>query len=345
MIKKTNPKKLLPTSKLIPFGWKSIKQPESPHGTRIVIAAFLALITGLSLFAVLPIEAHTPPWTIPTYTYLNIAPNQVSPGQQATIQYWFSVQPSTSTSNAGYRWQNITIDITKPNGQTEQFDNLISDPSGQGYLIYTPDAIGVYSITVSFPEQVLTRINPTNGLLGPDSVYVNDTYSASSAAATFTVQENSSTPNFKELPLPISYWERPIDANLNTWYSIGSNWLGQNEFGTTYLRYQPNGRAPNSAHVINTIPLTWGGVVGGTNSANNGATFYEGLHRVKFANPLILYGTLFYSLPQGNAASGEGVAAVDLRTGQTKWTNPSLKSISFGQSLDYESPNERGSAA
>ena len=305
------------------------------------IALFLAIATASAFLIVLPTNAHTPPWTIPTYAYLTAAPNPINPGQQTNLQYWFSVQPSTSTSNTGYRWQNITIDITKPDGSTEQFDNLISDPSGQGYIIYTPVALGKYTATVSFPTQVLTRVNPINGLVGPDSLYVNDTYSASTASTTFTVQETP-TQAFQEPPLPVSYWERPIDSNLYNWYSIASSWIGQNEFGATYLRYQPEGWAPNTAHVIWTHPLTWGGIVGGDNTLNNGGNFYEGLHRVKFANPLILYGTLYFSLPQGNAASGGGVTAIDLRTGQTKWTNPSIKSLSFGQLLDYESPNERG---
>lgn len=304
----------------------------------------LALLVGSMFISIIPAEGHTPPWAIPTYAYLNAAPNPVSPGQQTILQYWFSVQPTTSTSNTGYRWQNITIDITKPDGSIEHFSNLVSDPSGQGYITYTPDKIGTYTATITFPTQVLTRINPINGLIGPDSVYVNDTYTKSSASAMFTVQQESSAQTFQEPPLPISYWERPIDANRYNWYSIGSSWLGQNEFGTTYLRYQPLGRAPNTAHVINTIPLAWGGVVGGENSLNDGATFYEGLHRTKLSNPLILYGILYYSQPQGNAASGDGVTAVDLRTGQTKWTNNVIKGLSFGQFLDYESPNERGTS-
>lgn len=309
-----------------------------------VFVSLLIVISGSAFLAVLPVDAHTPPWTIPTYVYLNAAPNPVSLGQQTNLQYWFSVQPATSTSNTGYRWQNITIDIIKPDGYIDHFGNLTSDPSGQGYLSYTPNQIGIYIATLTFPQQVLTRINPFNGLVGPDSVYVNDTYTASSANATFIVQQETSTQSFQDSPLPVSYWERPIDANRYTWYSISSSWLGQNEFGATYLRYQPQGWGPNTAHVLNTIPLAWGGVVGGDNSLNAGGTFYEGLHRVKFANPLILYGTLYFSLPQGNAAAGEGVTAIDLRTGQTKWTNPAIKSLSFGQLLDYESPNERGTS-
>ena len=43
-----------------------------------------------------------------------------------------------------------------------------------------------------------------------------------------------------------------------------------------------------------------------------------------------------------NAATGGGVTAVDLRTGETLWTNLDLTAISFGQLYDYESSNEHG---
>lgn len=95
-----------------------------------VFVSLLIVISGSAFLAVLPVEAHTPPWAIPTYVYLNAAPNPVSLGQQTNLQYWFSVQPATSTSNTGYRWQNITIDIIKPDGYIDHFGNLTSDPSG-----------------------------------------------------------------------------------------------------------------------------------------------------------------------------------------------------------------------
>jgi hypothetical protein len=101
-----------------------------------------------------------------------------------------------------------------------------------------------------------------------------------------------------------------------------------------------------------TYPLTWGGIVGGENSAVPYMSFYSGTqYQLKFANPIIMYGNVYFSLPVNNAPGGtsifgaspsNGVTCVDLRTGQTKWTNPNLSGVQFGQLYDFESPNQHG---
>ena len=72
-------------------------------------------------------------------------------------------------------------------------------------------------------------------------------------------------------------------------------------------------------------------------------SFYSGSqYQLKFTNPIIMYGTLYFSLPVNNAINGNGVTAVDLRTGETKWTNTAINTVAFGQLYDYESPNQHG---
>ena len=164
----------------------------------------------------------------------------------------------------------------------------------------------------------------------------------STATTNFTVNQTP-TSYFEEAPIPVSYWTRPINENNQNWAQIGSAWLGQQEYGATYSKYNPTGRGPNTAHVSQTIPLSWGGIVGGDNAQVPSVGFYSGTqYQLKFTNPIIMYGTLFYSLPVNNANNGNGVAAVDLRTGKTLWTNTDINTVSFGQLYDYESPNQHG---
>ncbi len=163
-----------------------------------------------------------------------------------------------------------------------------------------------------------------------------------SATTTFVVKQTA-VQYFQEAPLPVSYWTRPINENNQGWQTVASNWLGQNLFGATYFKNQPYGRAPDTAHVIWTYPLQWGGMVGGDNAISSSMSFYSGTqYQLKFANPIIMYGNVYFSLPAGPNPSGNGVTCVNLRTGQTLWTNPALTSVSFGQLYDFESPNQHG---
>jgi hypothetical protein len=302
-----------------------------------------ALLTIGTPLVISPSAAHTPGWTIPTFAYVAASPNPYGIGssEPMLIVFWINVPPPTAAGTTGDRWRGYTIDITTPSGKVDHFGPINSDPTGSNFIQYTPTETGNYSVFFNFPGQNLSRTGP-NGLVGPDSVYVGDYFAPSNTTTTFTV-DNNPTSYFQEAPLPGAYWTRPINENNQFWSVIGSHWLGQSEYGATYLKYNPYGRAPDTAHVINTIPLTWGGIVGGDHAISDYMSFYSGSqYQLKFTNPLIMYGILYYSKPVNNAIQGNGVTAVDLRTGETLWTNPALTSVSFGQLYDYESPNQHG---
>ncbi len=305
------------------------------------IAAILVLTISCTLFTLPLATAHDPPWTVPTYAYVTATPSPAGVGQQVIIVFWLNWLPPTAAGSTGDRWQGFTIDLTKPNGDVESLGTFVSDPVGSAYTIYTPTEVGEYKVNFTFPGQVLQRAGYT-GLPGSNSDYVNDTFTRSTASATFTVQQDP-VPLWEQPPLPISYWERPIDSMNTNWYVLASNWLGQSEQGANYLRYQKDGRAPSTAHVLWTKPLSFGGVVGGSNVGGPGNTFYSGTaYQFRFANPIIMYGRLYYSLPLANSPTGGGYACVDLRTGQEVWSKDFGASPSFGQFLDFESPNQHG---
>ena len=89
--------------------------------------------------------------------------------------------------------------------------------------------------------------------------------------------------------------------------------------------------------------ISFGGVVGGEYSLTNENTYYPGpQYETKFANPIVINGYVYYSLPLSDQVTGAGVACVDLRTGEEIWVNRNLTSITAGQLYDYESPNQHG---
>ena len=313
-----------------------------------ILSIILTTVLALSLTAVFftpNTNAHTPAWTVQTYAYVTATPNPWGLGSAnpVLIVFWINNIPPTAAGNAGDRWLGMTIDITGPTGQVEHFGPFTSDPVGGAYMPYTPTETGNYQVNFTFPTQVAT-VSGGTGIPGPSAgnALVNDTYLGSKATTSFTVNQEP-TSYFQEAPIPVSYWTRPINENNQNWAQIGSAWLGQQEYGATYSKYNPTGTGPNTAHVSQTIPLSWGGIVGGDNAQVPSVGFYSGTqYQLKFTNPIIMYGTLFYSLPVNNAISGNGVAAVDLRTGETLWTNTNINSVSFGQLYDYESPNQHG---
>jgi hypothetical protein len=295
------------------------------------------------------VRAHDPPQTVQSYAYVVATPNPVGVGQTTYILMWIDNIPVSASGIGGDRWTNYTIDITKPNGQTEHFGPFVSDPTSSYFIQYTPDQVGNYNIKFTFPGQVASLYNPVNGLPGSNSEWINDTFLGSTAQTTLTVQQTQ-IEKIPEPPLPTGYWTRPIDGQNTDWYSIASNWLGGEGGSNPTYNYniQPEGAAPETAHIMWTRPLQDGGVVGGSNYAIKGITYYEGdSYEMKFNNPLIIQGRLYYPLPLSNDVSGGGYICVDLRTGKQVWYSNEIgvsgsSSPSFGQVFDYETFNQHG---
>ena len=309
--------------------------------------ALTLLMTASGIMASIPLAAaHTPPWTIQTYSYIVASPNPVGVGQDVFVVFWVDWVPPGAGGIGGDRWRNLNIQITKPDGTKQNLGPFTSDPIGGGFTLYKPDQVGVYTFTFSFPGQVPSMYGPTGEISVNPTLwdYINDTFLPSSATTKLTVQSQpvAEPPSY---PLPTEYWTRPIEGENTAWASIASNYLYP--FGAAYQpgseRFQPDGTAPNSPHVMWTKPLQFGGVVGGSNTAIPGVTYYTGLsYESRFSAPIIMYGRLYYRLPMGNNAAGGGYACVDLLTGETLWSRNYTAYPTFAQLYDYESPNQHG---
>jgi hypothetical protein len=74
--------------------------------------------------------------------------------------------------------------------------------------------------------------------------------------------------------------------------------------------------APNSSHILWTKEIAGGGIVGGKYGALN---YYNGLsYEGKWAPPIIINGSLYYSTSIGASSFG-GTVCVDMTTGEEIW--------------------------
>jgi outer membrane protein assembly factor BamB len=314
---------------------------------KVAIATVIVLIIAMSAsMTLLPnANAHTPIWTFASYAYLTVQPDPVGVGQTVAVVMWIDGPLPGATVSNDVRRHDYKLTITDPTGQTEvKTWGVVSDTTSVQYMQYTPSRTGNYTFKFEYPEQTYTWTGAYNG----------DIFHAASTTVDLTVQEAPITPPVDSYPLPTEYWTRPIEGENSYWYTVASNWLASPYIlgaGAAYGipgAYQPDGAAPNSAHVMWTRPIQWGGVVGGTDTGILGEMWYSGLsYNTRFSNPIIMNGVLYYPEPWGNGATGGDYVAVNLQTGQELWRiNASATGVSlipsFGYMYALETENQHG---
>ena len=328
---------------------------------KTAIIALILMLTFSAILTALPmVGAHDPPWNIPTWCYVAVAPETAGVGQEALIAFWLNAVPPTASGIYGDRW-SFTVDITKPDGTIEELGPIVSDPVGGAYTIYTPDQAGTYTIVSHHPDEISTGAlnNPAGenpaGIF-TSGAYVNDTYLASTSdTVTLTVTQEP-LPTYQETPLPTDYWTRPIYGANRDWSNVAANWLGgaaQQDGPTTNFGFGPG---PESAHILWTRPYWSGGIM---DIRTGSVSYYTGLSYESFNSPgIILEGKLYYTV---EAPPRYGWYCVDLYTGETIYfqnTTGPVTGISyraayfsgdipygapaFGQVYDYQSPNQHG---
>ncbi len=313
----------------------------------VLILAFTATATSISIVA-----AHDPPQDIPTFAFVSVSASVVGRGQSVVVFMWLDKAPPTATGPFGDRWENFKVTVTKPDGTTATLGPFESDPIGFFSTTYTPDQTGTYSFKFDFPGQTLAGKNMAEpsfpGGPAPGEAYVGDYFMPSqSSIATLTVQDQT-VPNYPSIPLPASYWTRPINAQNHDWSNAAGNWLMLPS--NSFARYT---QAPRTPHIMWAKPLTFGGLVGGEYGA---VSYYTGnAYEGKFWPPVIINGVFYYNQFPSSMAYSEsdigfanynmpGVHAVDLRTGEELWYNPEMR-IDFGQIYRYDSMNQHGAIA
>ena len=323
------------------------------------LAILIALLLTTSMFAlfVLPTaNAHSPAWQIPTHAYITVAPNPIGVGQQTWIDMFLGNAPIPSSAMTNtYRFHNYQLIITAPDGtNTTQTWATVQDTTDNQNAPFTPNQVGTYTLTFNYGGQTLTAADQPAG-----SAYVNDTYLPSSNTCTLTVQQEPLPALITStLPYPQDYWTRPIYGTNTDWWSISSNWLGtgspvSSAVGSGYItgfgnsmveRFPGDAVGSLTSHVMWTYPIEEGGVVGGNSVTIPGGGYFGGTaYQMRFCNPIIIFGRIFYTMSIGmtGVTAGQTVCQ-DLRTGQIIWSRSDVPALSFGYVYDFETPNEHG---
>lgn len=315
--------------------------------TTIVLILLLAL--SAQTLSISSVNAAVP---TPTYAFIAANPNPIGVNQPLQVSMWLADPPPTAAGATGDRWIGFTVDITKPDGTVENKGPFNSDAVGGAYFTYYPSMTGTYTFQMHYPGgQTMTG---ASFFTGP----FDNTYLASdSAVYSVTVQQEPIT-NPPGAPPPTGYWTRPISGDNHEWARIGSNWLmpAWNSMSRSFdagFAIQPEGTAPNTAHILWTKELCFGGIVGGVQGTN---FFHDGRsYEYWFKPPVIISGRLYYndiygqegSVYQSGTAQPTGwnsFSCVDMETGETIYTIPN-EYISLGQIYNYVSPNQAGAFA
>ncbi len=321
-----------------------------------IATTLLFMLSSLPSITLIPAaSAHTPPWQVPTYAFMVVAPNPIGVGQQTTVAFWLDKVPIGAEGQWGSRWHNMKVTVTKPDGTNETLGSFNSDVNGGASTRYTPTVAGTYKFYMEYPGQVALNENPYPygaGFVPLGLDYLNDTYLASSASATLTVQQDPVSLTYTPNPLPTNYWTRPISSMNREWASIGGNWLGlgATNFGATGLyantgNYDPYTTAPNSAHVMWTLPEAFGGQIGGEFGSSETGLYATGTaYETKFG-AVILNGILYYSEYPGAGNNPTGLKAVDMRTGETVWERNITTPLKCGMILNFITGDQYGGHA
>jgi outer membrane protein assembly factor BamB len=307
--------------------------------TALIISTFLILSMAVSML-LSPNAAQIPPANshIPTYPFINLAPNPAGVGQTVTINF-FLATPLQSTE----RPVNMTVVQTNPDGTTKTLGPFTGDLTGGTFTVFTPDKVGNYTFQFIYGGQTLT---------GSYSGVINDP--SISAKETLIVQEEAiSRSSYPITPLPTSWWETPVSAeNVQEWHKIMGPWLG---FGSVTFATTGSYNASSfcnpytpsvyAGHVLWTKVWAAGGVAGGDagGSEDTGHYWSTRQYQPQYA-PVIINGIMYsqqYSTTMGTNM-GQGIQAVNLFTGETLWTINTTLALRCGMVTTYGQINQYG---
>lgn len=294
---------------------------------------------------------------IPTYLFIRAEPSPVGLSQPIYLNLFLSKPTATAgMGSTGDLYTGLTVTITAPDGTKSTMGPYTADATGGvGGLSFIPTQLGNYTFQGTYPGQTLSKGSGTtaqyNGYVESPSTSIVDTV---------TVQQDA-IPTYVSPPLPTQYWSRPIYATNYGWAALGGSWfgLGVPSFATTGMydssgNFNPYTEAPNTAHIMWTKPTAFGGQAGEPIPGDQESQYASSTIISNFFEPIIINGILFYSdypILNNNPASWN---AVDLRTGQTLWSElpgtqatipgaSTAEKLRMGQTVKFHSMQEYGS--
>ena len=304
------------------------------------IAASMILAPGAA-------QIYPPPGThIPTYSFINVAPNPAGVGQTVTVNFFIATPMETSE-----RPTNMTVIQTNPDGTTKTLGPFTGDTTGGTYTTFVPDHTGNWTFQFFYGGQTLTGRTALDTPKGWGGL-INDP--STSDKVTLVVQEESiSRSSYPIVPLPNAWWETPVTAeNVQEWYKITGPWLG---FGSVTFATTGSYNATSfcnpytpsvlSGHVLWTKVWSNGGVVGGDAGGTEDTGHYWSTrqYQPQYA-PVIINGIMYsqtFDICMGGNM-GSGIQAVNLYTGETMYTINTTNTLRCGMTTRYGQINQYG---
>jgi len=311
---------------------------------KALAVTIILMLTATTVFTVIP-SAFAATKMVETFSFIAVAPDPVGVGQDLLVTYRLDkVSPNAGALGAGTMFTGFSVKITKPDGTVFTKTGLSTDPTSNGWFLYTPTAAGQYTLQAFFPGQ---RINGSSFGFSGLVVYDNTYQPSESSIITLNVTQEPVLP-LPDNPFPTGYWTTPIYGENKGWYKMGAdNWLMQGydfmsrSFGSGNNAFAPYTKAPNSAHILWTKPIMLGGMVGGPYGDVN---YYQGLSYEEHYNPIILDGKIIFTEHYLDQTTNFQTRCVDLYTGEDVWILNNTN-ISFAQVLEIDTPNEHGAIA
>ena len=257
------------------------------------------------------------------YAFISVNPNPIGVGQSVTINVF--TQPLPPSAND--RFENLVVDIWYPGAASpsETLGPVRSWSLGNYFWTFIPSVVGTYYFQFRLPMQTIR-----------DYVYT----SAVSPKVALTVQQDPIQP-LPDTPLPTEYWTFPIDATNRLWGATSGSWLMSNYDSWTSNAYNPYTTGPKTSHILWEMPISLGGIEGGTFDAVAYAQgrSYEG----KFTPRIILNKYLYQYGPVGDRIipGTTPLNCIDLATGEIVWSRTDIRP-SFGHIYRYDSANQVG---
>ena len=290
--------------------------------------ATLTLILILSISAVMiTLPTVNAQQTKATVAYLGAMPNPVGVNQQVLLH----IGITESLASAEMGWEDMTVEVTRPDGTSETLGPYKTDSTGGTGDIYTPTMAGTYEMYTVFPQQTVIT---GGGFMGPE---VEITYTGSHSETLYLEVTEEPIQYYPGHALPTEYWSRPIDSQLREWSSISGSWTHDPD-----NLYAPYNDAPETAHILWEKEIATGGLAGGELGGYSYGIgdAYEG----KWPSRFIIAGKLYYT-PGGTSADLPRVYyCVDLHTGEEIWNKVFMnnETIDFAQILYWDGMNYHG---
>ena len=307
--------------------------------SKISIFALILMLTISGILVSLPFANAAEPTTKVAFPYIGAVPNPSWVGHDTLLH----VGITEPLQEGEEYWANLTVIVEKPDGTSQTLGPVNTDATGGTGLVFVPDQVGTFYLTTHFPTQWYNY--SAVGFFGFtewNRLYLE----ANSETLALEVTEEAG-PIYPDIPLPTEYWTRPIDAQLRSWGDISGSWPV-----IPVNLYAPFNDGPESAHILWTKPLTYGGIMGGFDghSFEVGDAYegkWTGSAGPSFSSTsIILAGKLYYQ--HTTLYDPVVYTCVDLRTGEVLWDDKVFlnnQTIDFGQLYYWESFNMHGGFA